>query len=92
MPDRDRGDGPPAACGWEDKTLVVQGGEREEEHPPFEQRWSLSEDGQQLIEVVGFKSGRSNGFTMSRTWDRVVPGAAPPNPAVPQPGAPPLTR
>jgi len=30
-------------------------------------------DGQRLIEVVGFTTGRSNGFTMSRVWDRVPP-------------------
>lgn len=70
LPDRDRGDGPAAICGWDDKTLVVQGGESEDERPVLEQRYSLSEDGQRLIEVVGFTSGRSRGFTMSRTWDR----------------------
>lgn len=78
MPARGRRDGPPALCGWEDKTLVVQGGEPDDDHPPFEERYSLSEDGQRLIEVVGFKGGRSGGFTLSRVWDRVVPGASPP--------------
>ncbi len=72
-----RGAGAPVVCGWEDKTFVVQSGDRDEDHPPFEQRYSLSEDGQRLVEVVGFKSGRSAGFTMSRVWDRVIPGAAP---------------
>jgi hypothetical protein len=78
MPARDRGDGPPALCGWEDKTLVVQGGEPDDDQPPFEERYSLSDDGQRLIEVVGFKGGRSGGFTLSRVWDRVVAGAPPP--------------
>jgi len=70
MPARDR-DGPPPVCGWEDKTLVVRGGEPDDDHPPFDERYSLSPDGQRLIEVIGFKRGRSAGFTMSRVWDRV---------------------
>ena len=41
-----------------------------DDRPPFEEQYSLSEDGQRLIEVVGFRGGRSNGFTMSRVWDR----------------------
>ena len=85
MPDRERGEGPPAQCGWEEKTLVVQGGAPDEDHPPFEQRYSLSEDGQRLIEVVSFIGGRANGFTMSRTWDRSLGAAV--GPAAP-PGAP----
>ena len=28
------------------------------------------EDGRRLVEVLGFQGGRSNGFTMSRVWDR----------------------
>jgi hypothetical protein len=63
-------DVPPPRCGWTEKTLVVQGGDPDEEHPPFEEQYSLSEDGQRLIEVVAFKGGRSRGFTMSRVWDR----------------------
>jgi hypothetical protein len=75
MPARDRGDGPPARCGWDEKTLVVQGGETDDDHPPFEERYSLSDDGQRLIEVIDFKGGRSGGFTLSRVWDRVAPAA-----------------
>jgi hypothetical protein len=71
---RTQGDGPPPVCGWDDKTLVVQSGDPDDDHPPFEERYSVSEDGQRLIEVVGFKGGRSGGFTMSRVWDRVPPG------------------
>jgi len=67
---RDRDDGPPV-CGWDGKTLVVQSGAPDDDHPPFEERYSVSEDGQRLIEVVGFKSPRTAGFTMSRVWLRV---------------------
>jgi hypothetical protein len=79
MPALDRGDGPPPRCGWEDKTLVVQGDDPDDDHPPFEKRYGVSDDGQRLIEVVSFKGGRSGGFTLSRVWDRVVPGAPPAN-------------
>jgi hypothetical protein len=63
-------DTPPPRCGWTEKTLVVQGGDPDDDHPPFEEHYSLSEDGQRLVEVVNFKGGRSSGFTMSRVWDR----------------------
>jgi hypothetical protein len=63
-------DAPPPHCGWEEKTLIVQGGDPDEDRPPFEEHYSLSDDGQRLVEVVSFKGGRSNGFTMSRVWDR----------------------
>lgn len=85
MPARERG--PPPICGWDDKTLVIQSGETDDDHPPFEKRYSVSEDGQRLIEIVGFKGGRSNGFTMSRVWDRVDPNAPPPPPVI-RPAAP----
>lgn len=73
MPALDRG--PPPTCGWDDKTLVVQSADADEDHPPFEERYSLSQDGQRLIEVVGFRGGRYSGFTMSRVWDRVNGGS-----------------
>ncbi len=63
-------DVPPARCGWTDKTLIVQGGDPDDDHPLFEEHYSLSDDGQRLVEVVDFKGGRSTGFTMSRVWDR----------------------
>jgi hypothetical protein len=63
-------DASPPRCGWAEKTLIVQGGDPDDERPPFEEHYSLSEDGQRLVEVVGFKGGRSTGFTMSRVWDR----------------------
>jgi hypothetical protein len=68
-PSRGR-DAPPPHCGWEEKTLIVQGGDPDDDHPPFEEHYSLSDDAQRLVEVVSFKGGRSNGFTMSRVWDR----------------------
>jgi len=76
-PAQGRGSAPPPVCGWDDKTLVVQSGDPEDDHPPFELRLSLSDDGQRLIEVVSFKGGRSSGFTASRVWDRLSPGSQP---------------
>jgi hypothetical protein len=58
---------------------VVVSGEPEEDRPPYDQRFSLSTDGGQLVEVVLFKGGRSDGFTASRVWNR-----APASPATPQ--------
>jgi hypothetical protein len=75
-PSRGRGDAPPPRCGWDQGTLVVQSGEPEEDHPPYEQRFSLSPDGQQLVEVVLFKGGRSDGFSASRVWNRGTPTPA----------------
>jgi hypothetical protein len=63
-------DTPPARCGWAEKTLIVQSGDPDEDHPPFEEHYSLSDDKRRLVEVVGFTGGRSNGFTMSRVWAR----------------------
>jgi hypothetical protein len=65
-----RREAPPPLCGWSDKTLIVKSNDPDDDRPPFEQRFSVSQDGSRLVEVVGFKGGRSNGFTMSRTWDR----------------------
>jgi hypothetical protein len=63
-------DSAPPRCGWTEKTLIVQGGDPDDERPPFEEHYSLSDDGQRLVEVVVFNGGRSSGFTMSRVWDR----------------------
>jgi hypothetical protein len=60
----------PPRCGWSENALIVMGGDPDDDHPPFEKHYSLSDDRQRLIEVVGFKGGRSGGFTMSRVWDR----------------------
>jgi hypothetical protein len=64
-------DVPPPMCGWIDKTLIVQGGDPDDDRPPYEESFSLSDDGKRLLETVAFKGGRSNGFTLSRVWDRV---------------------
>jgi hypothetical protein len=63
-------DTPPPRCGWLEKTLIVRSSEQDEDRPPFEEHYSVSEDGQRLIEEVNFRGGRSSGFTMSRVWDR----------------------
>ena len=81
-PSRGRGDVPPPVCGWDAGTLVVQSGEPDDERPPFELRFSISDDGKRLIELAAFKGGRSSGFTASRVWDRVPAPAATTN--VPQ--------
>jgi hypothetical protein len=61
----------PPVCGWSERTLVVTGADTDDDRPAYEEDYSLSEDGSRLIEVVVFKGGRSNGFTLSRVWDRV---------------------
>ena len=59
-------------CGWEEATLVLMGGEENDDHdrPQFEEQYTLSTDRQRLVETVVFRGGRSSGFTMSRVWDR----------------------
>jgi hypothetical protein len=59
---------PPLVCGWIDRTLIVQGGD-DGDRAPYESSFSVSEDGKRLVEMVAFKGGRSNGFTLSRVWD-----------------------
>jgi hypothetical protein len=66
-----RRDPPPPRCNWEEKTLIVRGGDPDDDRPPFDEHYSLSDNGQRLVEVVTFKGGRSSGFTMSRVWDRI---------------------
>jgi hypothetical protein len=66
-----RRDTPPPSCGWSDKTLIVHGNDPDEDRPRFEEHYSISEDGQRLVEEVSFRGGRSNGFTLSRVWDRL---------------------
>jgi hypothetical protein len=62
-------DAPPPKCGWLEKTLIVRSSEQDEDRPPFEERYSISDDGR-LVEEVIFRGGRSSGFTMSRVWDK----------------------
>jgi hypothetical protein len=65
-------DAPPPICGWSERTLVVRGGsDPDDDRAPYEEDYSLSEDGMRLIEVVIFTGGRSNGYTLSRVWDRL---------------------
>jgi hypothetical protein len=71
MPSRGRGDAAAPLCGWDEGTLVVKSGESEEDHAPYELRFSLSDDHERLVEVVSFMGGRSSGFTASREWDRL---------------------
>jgi hypothetical protein len=61
----------PLVCGWSERTLVVRGGDPDDDRTPYEEDYSLSEDGMRLIEVVTFTGGKSNGYTLSRVWDRV---------------------
>ena len=65
-------DTPPPRCGWSEKTLIVRSSEMDEDRPPFEEHYRISEDGQRLIEEVRFRGGRSSGFSMSRVWDRLT--------------------
>jgi hypothetical protein len=60
---------PPLACGWSERALIVQGGD-DPDRTPYESSFTLSEDGKRLVELVSFKGGRSNGFTLSRVWER----------------------
>jgi hypothetical protein len=64
-------DAPPPHCAWSERTLIVRSSEAAEDRPPFEEHYSISEDGKRLIEEVNFRGGRSSGFVMSRVWDRL---------------------
>jgi len=65
-------DPPPQACGWSERTLVVEaGGDSDEDRARYEEHYNLSDDGKRLIGVVVFTGGRSSGYTLSRVWDRV---------------------
>jgi hypothetical protein len=64
-------DAPPPTCGWSEKTLIVKTRDVDDDVPPFEEHYSLTEDGQRLVEEVSFRGGRSSGFVMSRVWDKL---------------------
>ena len=70
---RGRGDAPPPRCGWDQGTLVVQSGEPEEDRPPYEQRFSLSADGQRLVESSCSRAGARMAFTASRVGSCAPP-------------------
>lgn len=65
-------DAPPPRCSWSDKTLIVESRDSDQERPTFEEHYSVTPDGQRLVEMVSFKGTRYNGFTASRVWDRVA--------------------
>jgi hypothetical protein len=69
-------DVPPPLCGWIDKTLIVQGGDPDDDRPPYEESFSLADNGKRLVQLIAFRGGRSNGFTLSRVWD-LVPDKVP---------------
>ncbi len=72
VPIRARGEAPPL-CGWDDRTLVVVADDPDEGRSPFERRFSLSEDGRRLVEVVTYALEIGSEFTLSLVWDRVGP-------------------
>jgi hypothetical protein len=65
-------DAAPAVCGWLESTLIVKGGDPDDERAGYEEHYELSADHQRLVETVVFMGGRSNGYTLSRVWDRVA--------------------
>lgn len=58
------------ACGWDGDSLVIRA-EPDDERHGFEERYSVTTDGQRLVQTVDFKRGKREGFTLSRVWDRV---------------------
>ncbi len=72
VPERARGDAPPL-CGWDNRTLVVLADDPDEGRSPFQRRFSISADGQRLVEVIQFDEGLSGEFTLSLVWDRLRP-------------------
>jgi len=55
--------------GWSGASLIVEV-EPDDDRPKFEEHYELSSDGQRLVQLVLIKSGRLDGFAMSRVWDR----------------------
>ena len=64
------GGGSSRVCGWLGSSLVIQV-DPDDDRPRFEEHYKISSDGQRLVQLVLIKSGRMNGFSMSRVWDRV---------------------
>jgi len=58
--------------GWSGASLIVEV-EPDDDRPKFEEHYELSSDGQRLLQLVLIKSGRLDGFAMSRVWDRQTP-------------------
>jgi hypothetical protein len=63
-------DGANQQVGWEGKSLVIVM-KADGDRPPLREVFEESADGQRLLQVVAVTGGRSNGFSMSRVWDRV---------------------
>jgi hypothetical protein len=57
-------------CGWSGTSLIIQV-DPDDDRPKFEEHYQLSDDSQRLVQRIVIDSGRMNGFTMSRVWDRV---------------------
>jgi len=58
--------------GWSGNSLIVEV-EPDDDRPKFEEHYELSSDGRRLVQLVLIKSGRLDGFAMSRVWDRDAP-------------------
>ncbi len=65
MTDRMAEGTPPPACGRDAGVLAT-----EDDHPPFEQRFNLSDDRQRLIEVVTYKGPLEWLYGLSPVWHR----------------------
>jgi hypothetical protein len=63
-------DNSPPVCGWDSAVLVIKPAD-DDDRQAFEEHYSLSDDRQRLVESVVFTRGRSNGFTLSRVWERL---------------------
>jgi hypothetical protein len=55
--------------GWSDATLVIDI-DPDDDRPQYEEHYDLSSDRQRLVQLILIKSGRMQGFAMSRVWDR----------------------
>jgi hypothetical protein len=64
-----KSDGADQQVGWQGKSLVILM-KADGERPPLREIFQESADGQRLVQVVAVTGGRSNGFSMSRVWDR----------------------
>jgi hypothetical protein len=65
-----KSDGSDETIGWDGKSLVIEM-KADGDRPPLRELFEVSADGQRLVQVVAVTGGRSNGFSMSRVWDRV---------------------
>jgi hypothetical protein len=61
---------PRQVVGWDGKSLVIEM-QADADRPPLTERFQVSADGNRLVQEVSVTGGRSNGFAMSRVWDRL---------------------